>query len=513
VTEGRKFPSFDAYQAALQHPESCFSQNDLKTGKLETDLWGFPRVRSGGFALTYRVNHHTQSYAVRCFHKNVQDRYFRYQAIAAAILRSNCPFLINIHYSGKGVRVGNTWYPVTIMPWLDGETLEGYIYKNLDTPARFTQLAEKFVKCIQDLQQNILAHGDLSHQNILIKNDQIFLVDYDGMFVPSLAGRMSCEIGHNNFQHPGRTMEYFNKNLDNFSAIVIYLALQALAINPDLWKKYETSGDGLLFRKKDFLQPYESPLLQELETYQALRKYIYVFRKICLSQIENIPTLNDFIQLNVRDLPHDEIYVHKSVLIDREIALDATRRYPLVNHIGKVVTVVGNVTDIYSGKTKDGQPHIFINFGNWKAGCFTIVLWGDGYQRFISSPLYSELTIINQWVSVTGILTNYKRRPQIALDTGYGVEILANETEAKFRLGINSSVKKEETISPVSLWMPKQTVIEPAKTIQRNSPEIVLPSQPVDLERIRNYERNVRKKIEELYKTNLAEDTVKKLLD
>jgi hypothetical protein len=50
-----RYPSFDQYQSALQSPKYCFKLTDLQSGVLEKDLWGFPQVRSGGFALTYKL--------------------------------------------------------------------------------------------------------------------------------------------------------------------------------------------------------------------------------------------------------------------------------------------------------------------------------------------------------------------------------------------------------------------------------------------------------------------------
>jgi hypothetical protein len=492
MAEGRKFPSFDAYQAILQHPETCFASEDLKSCSVETDLLGFPRVRSGGFALTYRVKTKTNQLAVRCFHKNVQDRYIRYQAIAAHIYHHNNPNLIKVQYIGKGVKVGKNWFPITLMPWVDGDTLGAYIYKNLGTKSAIETLLVNFIACIGNLQKVEIAHGDLSHQNIMVRNGEIYLVDYDGMYVPNLKGRDSCEIGHNNFQHPGRSPQHFSENLDRFSAIVIFLALKALVIHPDLWKKYEQSGDGLLFRKKDFIHPYESELLQELDTYHSLRKYIYIFRKICLSRFENIPSLDDFIHLNVHDLPHDEVYAHKVYSIDREIALDATKRYPLINHIGQIVTVVGQVQDFYPGKTKDNQPHIYLNFGNWKARCFTVLLWGEGYDHY--SKLFPEMQeIIGKWISISGLLTIYHHRPQIAIDTPYGLEILADPQAASYRLGVDTVPIQQPIVIPVPVPQNRQQV---------NLPSPVTPTpiyQNVDMKKMRSFDRMIQMKINALY--------------
>jgi hypothetical protein len=68
-----------------------------------------------------------------------------------------------------------------------------------------------------------IAHGDLQHGNIIVEHGHLRLVDHDGLFVPEMAGWTSSEVGHQHYQHPARDAAFFNKHLDNFSAIVIYL--------------------------------------------------------------------------------------------------------------------------------------------------------------------------------------------------------------------------------------------------------------------------------------------------
>lgn len=56
----------------LQSPAHCLDTPELKFSAVETDLWGLPRVRSGGFALTYKLSNRVQHLAVRCFHRLCQ---------------------------------------------------------------------------------------------------------------------------------------------------------------------------------------------------------------------------------------------------------------------------------------------------------------------------------------------------------------------------------------------------------------------------------------------------------
>lgn len=485
----------DTYQSVLQHPDLCFSLPDLQNGSLETDLWGLPRVRSGGFALTYRVSNHTKNFAVRCFHKNIPDRYSRYQAIQATLLRLKIKYLVPIHYAGKGIKVGKYWYPITIMPWVDGETLENYLFHHLNDIEAIKHITRQLIECVEVLQKNHLAHGDLSHQNLMVSGNQLILVDYDGFYVPTLKGKKSCELGHANFQHPARTLDQFDERLDRFSSIVIYLALRALSINPDLWNKYEKSGEGILFRKTDFINPYESELLQELETYSGLRKMIYFFRKICLSGIENIPTLYNFIHLDMPDLPRDEIFVPSRGEKSNESGLDATKRYLFSNQLGKVITVVGEISDIHYGKTKDNHPHIYLNFGNWRSKGFTVLLWDKGFDHF-SPKITDQQLSVGSWVAVTGILTSYRRRPQIAIDSPFGLEILGSAVEAYQRMGLAAPV---ETIESNKIKLTDTIEIRNLRSETTNESQN-LNSRIYNKKKLEEYDSIVAQKINELYK-------------
>ena len=118
-----------------------------------------------------------------------------------------------------------------------------------------------------------MAHGDLSHSNIMIKNNSMVLIDYDGMFIPAFSGMHSTEIGHRNFQHPGRDQYYFSSEIDRFSAIVLYLALRAISYSDQIYQDYGLGGDGLLFTKHDFLDP-DSQIIFEVEKIPELSQYI-----------------------------------------------------------------------------------------------------------------------------------------------------------------------------------------------------------------------------------------------
>ncbi|WP_447042305.1 hypothetical protein [Streptomyces sp. DSM 118878] len=99
-------------------------------------------------------------------------------------------------------------------------------------------------------------------------DDTLRLVDYDGMYVPALAGLGGTERGHRNYQSPLRGNDDFGVDLDRFSTWVIFLSLKAIASEPALWPRlHEPSGEFLLLTEDDFMSSAGSARLQTLLTH------------------------------------------------------------------------------------------------------------------------------------------------------------------------------------------------------------------------------------------------------
>ncbi len=195
------------------------------------------------------------TWAARCFHRVVRDRSIRYTQICQAIEKHNLPFFVPTRYLYRGIVVQGKHFPISVLQWIEGESLEAFVLHHLENPDQILALSERFRIMCRQLEEFDMAHGDLSHRNIIIKSDEIFLIDYDGMFVPALSSRKSSELGNIHFQHPLRTNAFFNSHLDRFASIVIYLALLGLASDPSLWARFQSGGEGLIFQKADFLNP------------------------------------------------------------------------------------------------------------------------------------------------------------------------------------------------------------------------------------------------------------------
>ncbi|MGY1498678.1 hypothetical protein ACW4TU_19130 [Streptomyces sp. QTS52] len=268
----RKFPTGANYAEALQHPELCFSDPDLKHGTVQQSPVLGPKAISGNFASVFSVTAtNGQRYALKCFTRDSTTLGKRYSAISTALGGLggsggsgggglSQPWPVGFDFLEQGVLVGREWYPAVKMTWVQGTGLISWIERNLHDPAALHTLADRFLAMTADLEKNGIAHGDLQHGNLLVATDATFrLVDYDGMYVPALRGEQATENGHRNYQSPSRTAADFGPAMDRFSAWTIELALLAVATDPGLWTQlHDRHGEFLILSEADFKEPATS---------------------------------------------------------------------------------------------------------------------------------------------------------------------------------------------------------------------------------------------------------------
>ena len=425
-----KYPQATDYHQAIQNPKVAFSDPVLKACEPLTNIKGMPIVNSGGFALTYFLNEPSGNpWVVRCFKVDVPDRRERYAAIDRFLNRNRSPIFTSVTYLDPGILVNGSRYPVVKMPRVKGLPLHRYIEEQI-TARKKVDLGAKFEQLASTLQQLGIAHGDLQHGNIMVDNGDMVLIDYDGMYLPQLASRGSPEMGHRSYQHPLRSSQY-GPDLDHFSTIVIYLALRAVTIKPELWRKY-SNGDNLLFRDQDFTSPQSSPLLKELSKLPDFDKLVSTFRNVCAGGFDTIPELVDFkSQLPGPLPPVPPILWRPTVPI-----VAATDRQELLQQEGDQIVVVGQITDV-TIQPMHGRRRAFLNFGEWRQGCFMLVVWPEVYRMF-EQQNRSLLDYKGSWVSVSGLLGTYDpgsrpRHPQMVIELPTAIEVIT-EAEAKRRL-------------------------------------------------------------------------------
>jgi hypothetical protein len=265
-----KLPSDSDYQAALQHPREAFADPELRDGQPELGtggLAGLPRPRAGNFATVYKLQCGPRAWAVRCFTRAIQpDQQLRYVELIQHLALHRLPYSVDVAFLQQGIHVRGEWLPIVKMEWVQGESLSRHVARHLESPKALFELASQWLDMLAALREAKVAHGDLQHGNVVVTPEGFRLVDYDGMFVPALAGRRSHERGHAHYQHPLRDESLFDGTLDHFPAWGVWTSLVALAHEPSLWERFHGGEDCLLFRQKDFARPEQSALFQALLT-------------------------------------------------------------------------------------------------------------------------------------------------------------------------------------------------------------------------------------------------------
>jgi serine/threonine protein kinase len=259
------WPSMVDYQEAVQSPPSAFTSYELRCGTPVANKLGLPRPICGTFASVYELANGHRRWAVKCFLRNIPDLHQRYAKISDHLRKCRrLQYFVTFEYQDKGIRVRGKSFPLVKMEWVEGRQLNTFIEQNLSRPRVLAKLKKTWVKLLADLRSAHIAHGDLQHGNVLVRpNGDLRLIDYDGMWVPALAGEKSNETGHPDYQNPARTQKDFHAGVDEFSDAVIQIAICALVRERSLWDKYN-NGDNLLFRRRDFLDPQSSPLIADL---------------------------------------------------------------------------------------------------------------------------------------------------------------------------------------------------------------------------------------------------------
>ena len=262
--------------------------------------------------------------AVKCFLKEQEGRAESYQLIAQELAYTSSSFLTPFRYLDKEIFVesqstNDEEFPVVLMDWVEGETLDRYIQSHLADPNALRLLAFQFSRLASWLLSQPFAHGDLKPDNILVRSDgTLTLVDYDGMYVPTMQGRSARELGSPDFRHPLRTAERFNEHIDDFPLAVILLSLKALSLSPSLWNTYGAS-DRLLFSATDYRDLSSCAVLQAFPPLLADPEFTRLYALFLLAHSEEGLSNVSFRLLNLKypELVAEEVLSTKVTDEDR----------------------------------------------------------------------------------------------------------------------------------------------------------------------------------------------------
>lgn len=264
-----QYPLISEYVRAMQDPAGNLDQLAHLVPVL--DDHGEPMRSSGAFAVVFKMKDEStgKEYALKCFTEEQEGRAEAYRQIADELESVDSTYFTSVKYLEKELFVDcdgdDHEFPVLLMDWIDGETMDRYIAENLYDNYTMSMLCYRFCKMAAWLRSQPFAHGDIKPDNIMVRPDgTLTLIDYDGMFVPSMKGQTSPTIGTKDFSHPLRTKEDFDETIDDFALASIALSLKAIALSPSLFDEYGSS-DRLLFSVDDYRDLSQSKLLTALK--------------------------------------------------------------------------------------------------------------------------------------------------------------------------------------------------------------------------------------------------------
>ena len=263
------YPLISEYVKAIQDASDNLEQLAHLTPVL--DDHGEPYRSSGAFAVVFKMQDKSSGkyYALKCFTEEQQGRAEAYRQIADELDLLDSPYITSVKYMEKELFVDSQCeedeFPVLLMDWVEGETMEAYIAANYHNQSAMSLLCYRFGKMAAWLRTQSFSHGDIKPDNIIIRPDgSLTLVDYDGMFVPSMKGSQSPTIGTRDFCHPLRTVDDFDETIDDFSLASIALSLKAISMKSTLLDIYGAS-DRLLFSENDYRNPSNSKVISALQ--------------------------------------------------------------------------------------------------------------------------------------------------------------------------------------------------------------------------------------------------------
>lgn len=264
-----QYPLISEYVRAIQDASSNLDKLAHLVPVL--DDHGEPYRSSGAFAVVFKMQDKSSGkyYALKCFTEEQEGRADAYRQIADELDLLDSPYITSVKYMEKELFVDSQCeedeFPVLLMDWVEGETMETYIAANYHNQSAMSMLCYRFGKMAAWLRSQSFAHGDVKPDNIIISPDgSLTLVDYDGMFVSSMKGSKSPTIGTKDFCHPLRTMDDFDETIDDFSLASIALSLKAISMKSTLLDIYGAS-DRLLFSENDYHNPSNSKVISALQ--------------------------------------------------------------------------------------------------------------------------------------------------------------------------------------------------------------------------------------------------------
>jgi tRNA A-37 threonylcarbamoyl transferase component Bud32 len=173
-------------------------------------------------------------------------------------------------YIPDGMRVGQKYYPVVRMKYVQGPTLFEAVERNRSDRAKMKDMIFAFVRMMALVESSGIIHGDIEPENIIVQEDDMVLVDYDLTTTPTSRSLTSRVLSNKHYRHPKLPRGEPAPN-DNFSAWLMYYSLKIIAQYPAIWSIAGAKPGRLLFSADDLHKPHASHLFRLLRTHYSER--------------------------------------------------------------------------------------------------------------------------------------------------------------------------------------------------------------------------------------------------
>ena len=307
-----QYPRISEYLAAIRDAHDNLDKLSHLVPVM--DKYGEPYRSSGAFAVVFKMKDEQtgKCYALKCFTEEQEGRAEAYRQIAEELEFVDSPYITSVKYLENEIFVDsnceNEEFPVLLMDWIEGETMETYIAANYTDTHAMAMLCYRFCKMAAWLRSQSFAHGDIKPDNIMVRPDgTLTLVDYDGMFVPAMKGQKSPTIGTKDFSHPLRTIDDFDETIDDFASASIALSLKAISLNPSLLDQYGAS-DRLLFSAADYLDLSNSKTFTALQNLLADEEAITLMSMFLLARAKKNLSMCSFRLFGVQKPKEGEVW-------------------------------------------------------------------------------------------------------------------------------------------------------------------------------------------------------------
>ena len=321
-----QYPLISEYLAAIR--EAKDNLDTLSHLVPVLDKYGEPYRSSGAFAVVFKMKDEQtgKCYALKCFTEEQEGRAEAYRQIAEEFEFVDSSYITSVKYLEKELFVDSNCedeeFPVLLMDWIEGETMETYIAANYTDTHAMAMLCYRFCKMAAWLRSQSFAHGDIKPDNIMVRPDgTLTLVDYDGMFVPAMKGQKSPTIGTKDFSHPLRTIDDFDETIDDFALASIALSLKAISLNPSLLQTYGAS-DRLLFSAADYLDLSKSNTFAALQNLLADEEAITLMSMFLLARAKKNLSMCSFRLFDVQKPKEEEVWSTEVTKEDLENAVE-----------------------------------------------------------------------------------------------------------------------------------------------------------------------------------------------